>query len=323
MRNPIDGSTVRATPSRTRQRSYSDRMDAPSSPGPTVGFALSLAARAAEVLGCSSHGATVLGPVGDNATVLLPQERMVLRISAASQYDRARQELRLARWLSESGIPVTQPISGAGPLRCEGWVVTAWREITGLRPASTEVIGAILGQLHQLQEPQFGLPQLDPLEGAEGYLQVSDLPQSDLGFLQRRLKNLRQAWGRLESALPVGPVHGDAHRKNIAQDRTGRPVVLDLERFSRGMREWDLVIAAVYERLGWFSPGEYARFVDAYGWDVRTWEGFETLAAIRELRMTAWLCARTRREPRLLPEARRRVASLRSPEGSRDWRPGV
>lgn len=298
-------------------------MDAPSSPDLTANYALNLAARAAETLGCSSHGAAVLGPVGENATVLLPQERTVLRISAASQYDRARQELRLARWLSESGIPVTQPISSGDPLRCEGWVVTAWREITGLRPAPTEAIGTVLGQLHQLQEPEFGLPALDPLDGVESYLHASDLPQGDLGFLQQTLMGLRQAWGRLEPALPVGPVHGDAHRKNIVQDSAGRPVVLDLERFSMGMREWDLVIAAVYERLGWFSPDEYARFVGAYGWDVREWEGFEVVAAVRELRMTAWLCARTRREPRLLPEARRRVASLRNPEGSRDWRPGV
>ncbi|MGW9351467.1 hypothetical protein [Nocardiopsis flavescens] len=64
-------------------------------------------------------------------------------------------------------------------------------------------------------------------------------------------------------------------------------------------------------------------FVDAYGWDVRDWSGFETLAAVRELRMTAWLCARTGREPRLLPEARRRIASLQSRGAHKEWTPGT
>ncbi|WP_159942507.1 MULTISPECIES: phosphotransferase enzyme family protein [unclassified Nocardiopsis] len=293
------------------------------SPGLTTNLALSLAARAAEVLGYSSQGAIVLGPVAENATVLLPQEQTVLRISAETQFARARQELHLAQWLSASGVPVTQPVGSRDPLRCEGWVVTAWREIVGLRPASTEVIGAVLAQLHQLQEPEFALPELDPLEGVEGYLRTSDLPDSDVCFLKQKLVELRQAWEQVEPELPVGPVHGDAHRKNIVQDAAGRPVVLDLERFSTGLREWDLVIAAVYQRLGWFSPTEYDRFVASYGWDVRGWEGFKVVAAVRELRMAAWLCARTRREPRLLSEARRRVASLRDPAGPRDWRPGV
>lgn len=265
----------------------------------------------------------MLGPVGENATVLLPQEQTVLRISANSQFTRACQELRLARWLARSGIPVTQPVDSSDPLQCNGWVVTAWREIVGLRPADTEVIGQVLARLHQLEAPEFVLPELEPLEGVEGYLHASDLPESDLGFLQQRLAELRQAWRHLKPVLPVGPVHGDAHRKNIVQDSAGRPVVLDLERFGVGAREWDVAITAVYERLGWFSPQEYGRFVTAYGWDVREWEGFEVVAAVRELRMTAWLCARTRREPHLLPEARRRMASLRDPAGPRDWRPGV
>lgn len=82
-------------------------------------------------------------------------------------------------------------------------------------------------------------------------------------------------------------------------------------------------MVAVYERVGWYTGTEYEEFTSAYGWDIRTWPGFATLAAIRELRMTAWLCARTDREPRLLPEARHRIASLRRPDAPRHWRPGT
>lgn len=75
------------------------------------------------------------------------------------------------------------------------------------------------------------------------------------------------------------------------------PVLLDLERFSIGAREWDLVVAAVYRRVGWYTEAEYGEFIDAYGWDVRDWSGFEMLAAARELRMTAWLRAHRPRTP--------------------------
>ncbi|GAA3744892.1 hypothetical protein HDA32_005180 [Spinactinospora alkalitolerans] len=103
----------------------------------------------------------------------------------------------------------------------------------------------------------------------------------------------------------------------------GAAVLLDLERFSVGPREWDLVVAAVYERLGWYSTQEYAGFADAYGFDITDWSGFDVLAAMRRLRMTAWLCARTGREPHLLPEARRRIASLRDPRAPHTWTPGT
>jgi len=118
-------------------------------------------------------------------------------------------------------------------------------------------------------------------------------------------------------------IHGDANRKNAIRGRDGRAVLLDLERFSVGPREWDLVVPAVYQRLGWYSDPEYDAFVAAYGWDIRTWTGFSTFAALREFRMTAWLISRLTREPRLTPEASRRIASLRSPDAPRSWTPGT
>jgi hypothetical protein len=96
-----------------------------------------------------------------------------------------------------------------------------------------------------------------------------------------------------------------------------------LERLSIGPREWDLVVPAVYQRLGWYTDPEYDAFVATYGWDVRTWPGFPAFAALRELRMTAWLVSRLPREPNLKPEANRRIASLRDPDAPRLWTPGT
>ena len=101
------------------------------------------------------------------------------------------------------------------------------------------------------------------------------------------------------------------------------PLPLDLERFSVGPHQFDLVVPAVYQRLGWCTDSEYDAFAAAYDRDVRTWDGFSVFAALREFRMTAWLISRLAREPRLKPEAAGRIASLRDPEAARSWTPST
>jgi aminoglycoside phosphotransferase (APT) family kinase protein len=295
------------------------------SPTLTTDTALRTAARIAAEFSWSCLDAHVLGPVGENASVLLPREQLVLRICAVESYERARRELRLAGWLRDSGVPAARMFGGVDtPLLYKNWAVTVWQYVPGVRPAPIGLIGTVLRRLHELTDPpDMELPSLDPFDGIDGYIDQAQLNSEETSFLRHRLDRLRSDYARLEPGLPPGPVHGDAHRKNIVQDSNGNPVLLDLERFSTGLREWDLVVAAVYERLGWYTPAEYAAFTAAYGWDIRAWSGFETTAAVRELRMTAWLCARTGREPHLLPEARRRIASLGQTSGAKRWRPGT
>lgn len=296
-----------------------------SSPSLTAKTALRIVGETEAEFGWSSRGAQILGPVGENASVHLPGQGLVVRICAREQRQRAARELSLARWLCERDLPATRVSEGfSTPLLHQGWVITAWQYIPGIEPGTPQSIGGLLRRLHRLEAPPgFPLPVLDPFEGITGYIEQSALARRDRDFLNARLDELQEAYTRLRFVLPLGPVHGDAHRKNIARDHNGDPVMLDLERFSVGPREWDLVVAAVYERVGWYTSAEYGKFAHAYGWDVRTWSGFQVLAAARELRMTAWLCARTGREPRLLTEARRRIASLRRPEAPKHWRPGT
>ncbi|GAA1117881.1 aminoglycoside phosphotransferase family protein [Nocardiopsis metallicus] len=239
--------------------------------------------------------------------------------------ERAARELSVAHWLQEHAVPAVPVVEEfPAPVMFQGWVITVWKFIPGIEPGTPSTIGTALRQLHRLDRPMsLRLPKLDPLNGVAGYIRQASLDRPETAFLRARLDELRDDYARLRFALPLGPVHGDAHRKNIVRDCHGDPVVLDLERFSIGPREWDLVVAAVYQRVGWYTSAEYEAFTAAYEWDVRTWSGYETLAAVRELRMTAWLCARTGREPRLLPEARLRIASLKRPETPKHWQPGT
>ena len=203
--------------------------------------------------------------------------------------------------------------------------MTFWHEVPGASMASTAELGGLLRQLHRLPVPtDFEIPPLDPFVRLSEHLSAArgELDAADRQFLDDRLEELRGEYARVSAGLPACVIHGDANRKNAIRGSDGVAVLLDLERFSVGPREWDLVVPAVYRRLGWYSEPEYAAFVDAYGWDVRTWTDFETFAALREFRMTAWLLSRLAREPRLRADAALRIESLRDPGASRSWTPG-
>ncbi|MGX1818125.1 hypothetical protein ACWIGD_30485 [Streptomyces albidoflavus] len=45
------------------------------------------------------------------------------------------------------------------------------------------------------------------------------------------------------------------------------------------------------------TEAEYAEYVTAYGWDVREWEGYETIARARELRMMTYAAQHAARDP--------------------------
>ena len=277
-------------------------------------------------LGLDRGKIELLGPIADNAVFRLPG-RTVARIATAAAGDRALREVRTGRWLAAQGLPAVQPLESIEqPLSLDGHVVTLWHEIPDASMASTSELAVLLRQLHELPMPtDFDIPALDPFVRLSEHLEAAEpaLSPTDRDFLAARLEELRAEYASVSDRLQVCVIHGDANRKNAIRGRDGKAVLLDLERFSLGPREWDLVVPAVYRRLGWYSEIEYDAFVEAYGWDVRSWSGFATYAALREFRMTAWLLSRLAREPRLRDEATIRIASLRDPDAPRAWTPGT
>lgn len=287
--------------------------------------AFAVAREVAATLGPDETAIELLGPIADNAVFRLPG-LVVARISAASTYQRALQEVRTSRWLAAHGLPIVTPLDAAElPWSVDGHVVTVWHEVPEASMATTTELAGLLWQLHTLPVPSdIEIPPLDPFVRLDDHLAEAGpaLAPADRRFLAERLEQLRDDYARRTSGLPTCIIHGDANRKNAIRGRDGVAVLLDLERLSIGPREWDLVVPAVYQRLGWYSDSEYDAFVDTYGWDVRTWDGFPTFAALREFRMTAWLISRLPREPHLHSEAARRIASLRDPAAPRAWTPG-
>lgn len=272
--------------------------------------------------------ANQLGPVGDNASFALPAAGIVVRMTAQDNIFRVDREVRIARWAASRDLPLVRvaeevPIQ---PVKYGGIAASFWRLIPGARDGWPEDIGEVLATMHSMTiEADSPLTPFDPFSTMATHLDSAApaLARADRTFLSGLLTRLKADYMLLSFQYPHVAVHGDPHRKNIIRAAGGRIVVLDLEGYGIGPREMDLIVPAVYERVGWYTPAEYSSFVEAYGYDIKQWDGFPTLAEVRELRMTLWLAARGTREPRLLPQIKHRTTSLRFPDSPRHWSPGT
>lgn len=147
------------------------------------------------------------------------------------------------------------------------------------------------------------------------------MPPADKVFLRERLDFLQSKLLELRYPLRAAPTHGDGHCENL-MICDGRPVLIDFERFAWGQPEWDLAMTATeYLTAKWWTDDEYGQFVDAYGYDVRSWtEGFDTLRAVHELKMTTWLMQNIAESLEIAEEYQVRMRTLRG-EPSPGWRP--
>ena len=72
----------------------------------------------------------------------------------------------------------------------------------------------------------------------------ANLAESDREFLAGRHSQLQAAYESLSFDLKAGPIHGDAHLGNLMRREDGVVVLIDLEAFAWGPREWDASVFA-------------------------------------------------------------------------------
>ena len=105
----------------------------------------------------------------------------------------------------------------------------------------------------------------------------------------------------------------------MLRDRQGAPVLIDLDGFAIGPREWDLVLTAMYyDSFGWHTRQEYEDFARVYGYDIMQWPGYPVLREIREFLMVTWLIQKAAEDARAAAEAAKRIdrpAHRREPQG--------
>jgi aminoglycoside phosphotransferase (APT) family kinase protein len=213
----------------------------------------------------------------------------------------------------------------AQPVQADGRVITLWESASDREEyGSTAEFGALLRRLHRLDAPAgLDLPPVEPFGRALRRIgDAPELSEEDRAFLRSRSETLSGQYDRLTFELPSGPIHGDANVGNVIRDRDGRAVLLDLDGFAIGPREWDLVLTAVYyERFGWHTEAEYRDFVDAYGHDIMRWPGYPTLRDVREFLMVTWLMQNAADDPKVAREFAKRMGTLRAGDSPHDWDP--
>jgi aminoglycoside phosphotransferase (APT) family kinase protein len=162
---------------------------------------------------------------------------------------------------------------------------------------------------------------LEPFAGIEGRIAAAPAVSAmERSFLLSRLAELSDQFEQLTFALPVGVIHGDASIGNVIRDRAGDPVLIDLDGFAVGPREWDLVLTALYyERFGWHTRDEYLDFAAIYGFDVMQWPEYAVLRDIREFLMVTWLAQKATDDEKAAHEVHRRIETLRTGASRRDW----
>jgi len=289
------------------------------------GRAQGLLEEACRIAGLDADDARVMR-IGSNAVYHLTAP-VVVRISRHdADLDQASRTVAVARWLEQVDYPAVRAIGIDQPIEIDGHAVTFWKSVSedGEQYATIREVAQVLAELHRLNAPpELHLPALEPFGDAARRIATNNwLDGDDRTFLTEQLTALRSQYAALEFALPRGVIHGDANVGNVLHDRQGRPVVIDLDGFAIGPREWDLALTAIfYHSFGWHTSEEYKTFVHIYGFDIMQWPGYPVMRAIREFLMVTWIIQGAAKSQRVAAEASKRITALRTGTSRQDWEP--
>ena len=281
--------------------------------------------QACAAAGIDTDGARLLR-VGSN-TVYRLKPPVIVRVSRpGADADQVRRTVAVARWLESVGYPAVRAADVDQPVTVDGQLVTFWEAVSddGDQYASTAEVAEVLVKLHSLTAPDdLHLPELAPFANARRRIETNTwLNPEDRAFLITMMARMRATYDGLEFTLPPGVIHGDANVGNVLRDRHGNPVVIDLDGFAIGPREWDLALTAIYyDSFGWHTREEYEDFIRVYGFDIMQWPGYPVMRAVREFLMVTWVIQKAAESAQAAAEARKRIAALRTGASRKDWQP--
>jgi aminoglycoside phosphotransferase (APT) family kinase protein len=289
------------------------------------GTARELLADACASVGLDSRDARLMR-LGSNAVFRLV-EPVVVRIGRSSaDISYARRTIAVARWLETEDYPAVRALHFDQPVIADGYPATFWEAVSPVGNEWTSVaeIAELLLKLHRLVAPaDLRLPGVAPFAKAEERITSNTwLSPENRRVMTDKLAELKYRYARLDWALSFGVIHGDAGAGNTLLDWHGRPVMIDLDNFAVGHREWDLILTAVYyDSFGWHTTQEYEEFAQAYGFNIMKWSGYSTLKELSEFLMVTWVITKAGESRRVADEASKRIESIRTGASRRDWAP--
>jgi aminoglycoside phosphotransferase len=262
--------------------------------------------------------------LGENAVFALEPDVIARVIRSGASAEAVARTVAVARWLRKHEVPAVEALDVDQPVGVGDRLVTFWRSLgDGEHYGSTMQLASLLRRLHTLDQPtSLHLPAMDPFDRASRRLLTAPLSEDDARFLSQRLDQLRDQFSALEFQLGTAVLHDDASVGNVLVDQDGVARLIDLDGFCIGPREWDLILTAIYyDRYGWHTREEYEAFCEVYGADVMAWDGYETLADIRELVMVTWMAQDADRDEKTGAEVAKRIDALRHNRSRKDWNP--
>ena len=257
-----------------------------------------------------------------NAVFRLRRDPVVVRIAGSTALrHRAEKVVRVAGWLAEHDVPAVRLLPGLPqPVHVGPYQATVWQAVPhGRRRPGPRDLAALLRRLHELQPPEFELPEWQPLDDVRRRLgDAEGLDLADRRFLEDRCAQLSERLATLDYPLRTCVVHGDAHLGNVLMGERG-PVLCDFDSTCLGPPEWDLTPIPVGVRRFGGSRRAAAKFARQYGFDVTSWPGFAVLREVRELKLATSVLPILRSNPRVVPALRRRLHSVRTGDTNAGW----
>jgi Ser/Thr protein kinase RdoA (MazF antagonist) len=291
-----------------------------------VGWTETDAHRAAAAM-CAQAGLPACGlkllRFGSNAVFGVDDARVLRVMRPGTSEADVRREIDLVSEFSRLNVPTVRLARGVGqPLKALDCLGTVWERLAEPHRHNVyHALGELVRIFHQgTARLQISLDPWRPLTLSDRQLTEcrKHYASDDVRLLTQWSKRIASELDQVQPALPAGVLHGQAEVGNVLF-RGGQPVLIDFEQVSIGPREWDLVHTAVsVTRFG--RPEQcYRDFVDAYGFDVRTWDGYPTHRRLWELCATTWLMQHDRRSHRVTQEIEVRLQTWRDDDLNARW----
>ncbi len=266
-----------------------------------------------------------------NAVYLLPAVPAIARIATGDDAARLRITQTVTAWLGDEGFGATIPLPGTELVEIDHTTcVTFWThypqpDAQHAKPLNSRHLGSLIKALHSTGKPPTELADWTPLESLDRALKSpaasKALSPENLDWLTHYVADVRDELAELTWPLGHGLIHGDAWAGNLLWDTTtdpAKPILCDWDSVSRGPREVDLIPT-------WHAATRYGRdeawiqaFIDRYGYDLRDWDGYNTLIAMRDL---AQLPGPIRQHPKpaYADALRQRLTAIRTSDLTNNW----